>query len=406
MLNKRDLLKKTMAGAAALPLLAKRTWAQGESDPGISATAIRIGGTFPLSGPASAFSVFAEAATASFNLINSKGGIQGRKIEFVFFDDAYEPSRTVANVRRLVESEQVFALYNVGGTAHNLAIQNYINEKKVPSLYPNTGAAVFEESPDQYPWTRGYAPSYGAESGVFAEYLKNNKPNAKIAILYQNDAFGKDLLGWFERYAAKASLQIIAREGYHPLDPSIDTQISKLARSGADTLLSFALPKFVGQAIRKNAELDWKPLHIVSSTTASIELIFKPAGLDISKGIMSALYIKDASIPQFAADPAVKEFGETLLRYFPNASPRDNFRQRGWIASQMLIKALEAMKAPTRAALMEAANNLQADIPMLLPGIRLKPRQDDFYAINSLVMSRLQDDNWILEGEPITPTRL
>ncbi|MCW5770362.1 MAG: ABC transporter substrate-binding protein [Rhodospirillaceae bacterium] len=400
----RNLPKIAQCAGAALALAivqAAPAAAEKYSDPGISDTEIVLGGSYPFSGPGAAYGVVSEGAKAYFDLINEKGGIAGRKIKFVLLDDAYQPSKVVTNVRQLVERDKVFAIFNIGGTAHNLAVLGYINRMKVPHLYLNTGAAVFGNDPKKNPWTLIGIPSYDSEARAFVRYLEQIKPGAKVAVLYQSDAFGQDLLRGFEAAAKGSKVSIVAKESYNPTEPTVDSQVSKLQRSGADVFVSFTIPKFASQAIRKVAELNWKPIQLLTSVSASTEFVLKPAGLAASQGIISTAFLKDPADPKFANDPAVLEYAAALKKFFPDANPADPLRIRGWALAQVLVKALQAMKTPTRAGLMAAAHNMDTDIPMLLPGIRIQTSQTDAFPIEQLVIERFEKDRWVLLGGPI-----
>lgn len=372
-------------------------------DPGITATSIKLGGSYPFSGPASAYGVIYEGAKAYFDLVNSKGGVNGRKIEFIALDDAYQPSRVVANTRQLVEQDKVFALFNVGGTAHNMAIAEYTARNNVPQLYINTGTSIFARDRAKYPVTVIGLPAYDTEAGAFALYLKEKKPDAKIAILYQNDPFGQDLLQPFERFAAQAGLEIVGKEAYNASEPSVESQVSKLARTGADVFVSFTLPKFAAQAIQKSAELNWKPMHLLTSVSASTDLVLKPAGLEASQGIISATFLRDPSDPTTPNDPALKEYVDALAKAYPKANPSDVLRVRGYALAQLMVVALENMKTPTRDGLMQAVLNMDAEIPMFLPGLRVQTTPADALPIKSVYMERFEGEQWVVMGEPISP---
>src|SRR5215213_8526409 len=305
----------------------------GEKSPGITKTEIKLGGSYPFSGPASAYKSIADGAKAYFDLVNSKGGVNGRKIKFVTLDDAYEPPRAVQNARRLVEEEKVFALFNTLGTPNNLAIWDYTNQKKVPQAFVATGASDWGADPDKHPWTIGWQPDYVTEARTYADYLKENKPNAKVAVLYQNDGFGKNLLGGFEKAIQGSGIKVAAKESYEVTDPTIASQIGKLAASGADTFLNVTTPKFSAQAIAAIAKSDWKPLHLLNNVGASKKLVLEPVGLANAKGIVSLSYFKDPEDPQWADDAAMKEYKDNLTKYEAKADPLDTFCTYGWAAA-------------------------------------------------------------------------
>jgi branched-chain amino acid transport system substrate-binding protein len=374
----------------------------GEQSPGITKTEIKLGGSYPFSGPASAYKSIAEGANAYFDLVNSKGGVDGRKIKFVTLDDAYEPPRAVQNARRLVEEEKVFALFNTLGTPNNLAIWDYLNQQKVPQAFVATGASDWGADPDKHPWTIGWQPDYVTEAQTYADYLKQQKPNAKVAVLYQNDGFGKNLLGGFEKAIKGSGVKVVAKESYEVTDPTIASQIRKLAASGADTFLNVTTPKFSAQAIAAIAKSDWKPLHILNNVGASKTLVLTPAGLDNSKGIISTAYFKDPEDPQWANDPAMREYKATLKRFSPKSNPNDPFHVYGWGAAQSMVTALKNMKEPTREAFMEAARHLNSTPPILLPGIDVKTEDGDGYPIEAMQIQRFNGDRWDLQGKVVS----
>jgi branched-chain amino acid transport system substrate-binding protein len=374
----------------------------GEQSPGITKTEIKLGGSYPFSGPASAYKSIAEGANAYFDLVNSKGGVDGRKIKFITLDDAYEPPRAVQNARRLVEEEKVFALFNTLGTPNNLAIWDYMNQQKVPQAFVATGASDWGADPDKHPWTIGWQPDYVTEAQTYADYLKQQKPNAKVAVLYQNDGFGKNLLGGFEKGIKGSGIKVVAKESYEVTDPTITSQISKLAASGADTFLNVTTPKFSAQAIAAIAKSDWKPLHILNNVGASKTLVLTPAGLDNSKGIISTAYFKDPEDPQWANDPAMREYKATLKRFSPRSNPNDPFHVYGWGAAQSMVTALKNMKEPTREAFMDAARHLNSTPPILLPGIDVKTEDGDGYPIEAMQIQRFNGDRWELQGKVVS----
>jgi branched-chain amino acid transport system substrate-binding protein len=374
----------------------------GEKSPGITKTEIKLGGSYPFSGPASAYKSIADGANAYFDLVNSKGGVNGRKIKFITLDDAYEPPRAVQNARRLVEEEKVFALFNTLGTPNNLAIWDYTNQKKVPQAFVATGASDWGADPDKHPWTIGWQPDYVTEARTYADYLKENKPNAKVAALYQNDGFGKNLLGGFEKAIQGSGIKLVAKESYEVTDPTIASQIRKLAASGADTFLNVTTPKFSAQAIAAIAKSDWKPLHLLNNVGASKTLVLTPAGLDNAKGIISTTYFKDPEDPKWASDGAMREYKASLKRFSPRSNPNDPFHVYGWGAAQSMVTALKNMKQPTREAFMDAARHLDETPPILLPGIEVKTGDGDGYPIEAMQIQRFNGQRWELQGEVVS----
>jgi branched-chain amino acid transport system substrate-binding protein len=374
----------------------------GGSDPGITDDSIKLGGSYPFSGPASAYRSIEQGAQAYFGFVNSKGGVDGRKIDFVTLDDAYEPAKAVQNARRLVQEEQVFALFNTLGTANNAAIWDYTNKQQVPQVYVATGASLWGADTKAHPWTTGWQPDYVTESQVYADYLKKAKPNAKVAVLYQNDAFGEDLLNGFKKAVEGTSIKVVAEESYEVTDPTVSSQMSKLASSDADTFLNVSTPKFGAQAIVAADKLGWKVLHIINNVAASKLLVLQPAGLDKAQGLISTAYFKDPASPEWADDASMKEFKAALAKYQPRANPEDPNCVYGWAAAETMTEALKGMKEPTREALMESVRHMDVEIPILLPGIKVQMSGDeDTYPIEAMQIQRFEGENWKLEGEVI-----
>jgi branched-chain amino acid transport system substrate-binding protein len=374
----------------------------GGSDPGITDDSIKLGGSYPFSGPASAYRSIEQGAQAYFSFANAKGGVDGRKIDFVALDDAYEPARAIQNARRLIQEEQVFALFNPLGTANNVAIWDYANKQEVPQVYVATGASLWGADIAAHPWTIGWQPDYVTESQVYADYLKDEKPNAKVAVLYQNDAFGEDLLNGFKEATKGTNIEVVAEESYEITDPTVSSQMSKLANSDADTFLNITTPKFGAQAIVAADKLGWKVLHIINNVSASKLLVLEPAGLDKSQGLISTTYFKDPASPEWSDDAAMREFKDALAKYQPRANPEDPFSVYGWAVAATMVEALKGMKEPTREALMESVRNMDVEIPILLPGITVETSGDqDGYPIEAMQIQRFEGENWKLQGEVI-----
>jgi branched-chain amino acid transport system substrate-binding protein len=371
------------------------------ADPGITKTSIKLGGSYPFSGPASAYRAIGEGAKAYFDYVNAKGGINGRKVEFKMLDDAYEPPRAVQNARRLIEQDQVFALFNTLGTPNNLAIWDFVNQQKVPHVFVATGASNWGADVDKHPFTIGWQPNYVTEAKVYADFLKKTKPNAKVAALYQNDAYGKDLLGGFEHAVGDSGIKVIAKESYEVTDPTVASQVKKLAGSGADTFLNITTPKFSAQAIATVAKTDWKPLHILNNVGASKTLVLTPAGLKNAKGIVSTSYFKDPEDPRWKSDAAMMEYKQNIAKYAPRANPNEPFDVYGWAVAQTMTKALEQMKEPTRESLMEVVRNLDLEIPILLPGIKVQTSDGDGYPIEAMQIQRFDGNNWQGVGDVV-----
>ncbi len=394
------------ATAATIIVIASTTtsvFAQKKYDTGASDTEIRIGNIMPYSGPASAYGVIGKTEAAYFNKINAEGGINGRKIKFISYDDGYSPPKAVEQARKLVESDEVLLIFNSLGTPSNSAIQKYMNAKKVPQLFVATGATKWNE-PKEFPWTMGWQPSYQSEARIYAKYLLKEKPDAKIAVLYQNDDFGKDYLkGLKDGLSAKASM-IVAEESYETSEPTIDNHIVKLRASGADVFLSITTPKFAAQAIKKLAEIEWKPLHIVSNVSASVGSVIKPAGFENSQDILSAAYAKDGADPQWDNDPGMQKFFAFLAKYDADASRLDGSVVYGYGVAQTLVKVLELCGDNlTRENVMKQAASLKDFAPdTLLPGVKINTSPTDFAPIEQLQMMRFKGEKWELFGDIIS----
>jgi len=377
--------------------------AQKKYDTGATDAEIKIGNIMPYSGPASAYGVIGKTEDAYFKKINAEGGINGRKINFVSYDDGYSPPKAVEQARKLVESDEVLLVFNPLGTPSNSAIQKYLNSKKIPQLFVATGATKWNE-PKTFPWTMGWQPSYQSEARIYAKFLMKEKPDAKIAILYQNDDFGKDYLkGLKDGLGAKASM-IVAEESYETTEPTIDGHIVKLKSTGANTFISITTPKFAAQAIKKLAEIEWKPLHIVSNVSASVGSVMKPAGFENSQGILSAAYLKDGADSQWDNDPGMKKFYAFLEKYYPEANKLDGSVVFGYGVAQTMAKVIEMCGDNlTRENLMKQAASLRDFEPdTLLPGIKINTSATDFAPIEQLQMMRFKGEKWELFGDIIS----
>ncbi|MGY4305740.1 branched-chain amino acid transport system substrate-binding protein [Bradyrhizobium sp. USDA 4369] len=378
--------------------------AQKKYDTGASDTEIKIGNIMPYSGPASAYGVIGKTEEAYFKKINAEGGINGRKITFTTYDDAYSPPKAVEQVRKLVESDEVLLVFNPLGTPSNSAIQKYLNSKKIPQLFVATGATKWND-PKNFPWTMGWQPSYQSEGRIYAKYLLKDRPGAKIGVLFQNDDFGKDYLkGLKDGLGDKAASMIVMEESYETSEPSIDGHIVKLKASGADVFFSVTTPKFAAQAIKKLAEIDWHPLHLVVNVSASVGSVIKPAGFENSQGILSAAYAKDAADAQWDNDPGMKKFFEFLQQYYPDANKLDSSVVYGYGAAQTLVKVLQMCGDDlTRANVMKQAASLKDFTPdTLLPGVKINTSATDFAPIDQLQMMRFKGEKWELFGEAIS----
>src|SRR5499427_442573 len=306
----------TITAALAIAAATNPAAAQKKYDPGASDSEIKIGNIMPYSGPASAYGEIGKAEAAYIRKINAEGGISGRKINFISYDDAYSPPKTVEQARKLVESDEVLLIFQSLGTAHNTAIQRYMNAKKVPQLFAATGATKWND-PQRFPWTMGWQPSYQAEARIYAEYLLKNHPQGKIGVLYQNDDYGKDYVKGLKD-GLKGKIRIVAEVPYETTDPTVDSQIINLKASGADVFFNVATPKFAAQAIKKIAELGWKPVHLLNNVSQSVGSVLKPAGLDNAKGVLTTAYLKDPTDPTWKNDPAYKKWSAFMDKYYPD----------------------------------------------------------------------------------------
>jgi branched-chain amino acid transport system substrate-binding protein len=398
-MNKSRLLLGTFL---AFLICAGIAQAQSKYDIGATDTEIKIGQTMPYSGPASAYGTVGKTQQAFFKMINEQGGINGRKIKLISLDDAFSPPKTVEQTRKLVEQDEVLFLWQNVGTAPNSAIHKYVNQKKIPHLFISTGATKFGD-PKNFPWTMSSVPAYQTEAQIYARHVLKTKPDAKIAVLYQNDDLGKDLLkGLKDGLGAKASM-IVAEASYEIADPTVDSQILSLKDSGADTLFTFATPKFNSQAIRKVYDIGWKPLHITSYVAASVAAVLTPAGLEKSVGLISARIQKDVNDTQWDNSPDVKAFREFMKKYYPDGDPKDSFNAAGFLQGHLLVQVLKQCGNDlTRENVMRQAANLKnVELPMLLPGIKINTSPTDFFPFEQLQLGKFDGKEWKTFGEII-----
>jgi branched-chain amino acid transport system substrate-binding protein len=378
--------------------------AQKKYDPGATDTEIKIGNIMPYSGPASAYGIIGRTEAAYFKKINDAGGINGRKINFISYDDAYSPPKAVEQARKLVESDEVLLIFNSLGTPSNSAIHKYMNSKKVPQLFVATGATKWND-PKEFPWTMGWQPNYQSESRIYAKYILKNMPNAKIAILFQNDDYGKDYVkGLKDGLGAKAASMIVAEESYETTEPTIDSHIVKLKSTGADVFFNVTTPKFAAQAIKKIAEVEWKPLHFLNNVSASIGSVIKPAGFDASQNIISSAYLKDTSDPQWKNDAGMKAFDEFLTKYFPEGNRVDASVMYGYTVAQGLVFVLKNCGDNlTRENIMKQAASIR-DLQLggLLPGIKVNTSATDFAPLSQLQLEKFKGEKWDLFGDIIS----
>ena len=392
------------AALAIAALTSSGALAQKKYDTGATDTEIKIGNIMPYSGPASAYGVIGKTEAAYFNKINAEGGINGRKINFISYDDGYSPPKTVEQARKLVESDEVLLIFNSLGTPPNSAIQKYMNTKKVPQLFVATGATKWND-PKNFPWTMGWQPNYQSEARIYAKYILKEKPNAKIAVLYQNDDYGKDYLkGLKDGLGAKAASMIIAEESYETTEPTIDSHIVTLKASGANVFFNVTTPKFAAQAIKKIAEVEWKPTHFLNNVSASIGSVIKPAGFANSQDIISSAYLKDTSDPQWKNDAGMKAFDEFLTKYFPEGNRVDASVMYGYTVAQGLVYVLKNCGDNlTRENIMKQAASIRnLELGGLLPGIKVNTSATDFAPISQLQLMRFKGEKWDLFGDIIS----
>ena len=393
------------AGSAAFALTAPYiARAQKKQDPGVTDKEIRLGHTNPYSGPASAYGTIGKAIAAYWTMINDKGGINGRKIDFISYDDGYSPPKTVEMVRKLVEHDQVFAIYQLLGTPTNTVVQKYLNKKKVPQLFIATGASKWGD-PKHFPWTMGWQPDYATEASIYAKHIMANHPNAKVAVLYQNDDSGKDYLnGFLEGFGKEKDKFLVKIVSYEITDPTVDSQIIQLKDSGADVFFIHATPKAAAQAIRKVADLGWKPVQYLVNVSASVAAVLKPAGFDNAKGIITAQYLKDATDPQWADQADFKEWQAWMKKYLPDANPADSGNVYAYAVSATMRDCLTRCGDDlTRANLMKMAASMHdLEVPMLLPGIKINTSPTDFYPIQSVRLAKFDGAKWSLFGDVLS----
>jgi len=389
--------------AAATLAVAGSAAGQKKYDLGASDTEIKIGQTMPYSGPASSYGTIGRAEAAYFQMINEQGGVNGRRLTLISLDDGYSPPKTVEQVRRLVEDDGVLFIFQSLGTPTNTAIQKYLNARKVPQLFVATGATKWGD-PQNFAWTMGWQPSYQSESRIYAKYLLRYKPNAKVAVLYQNDDAGKDYLKSLRDGLGSNGPIIVKEQSYEVTDASVESQIVTLQASGADVFFIEAVPKFAAQAIRKSYDIGWRPLGLLVNVSASVASVLEPAGLDKSAGLITALYLKDPTDPQWQKDKTFKDWVEWMKKYYPQGDLTDSFNVYGYSAAQTLVQVLRQCGDDlTRENVMRQAANLKnLRLPMLLPGIEVNTAADDFYPIEQMQLARFDGKRWVLFGEVIT----
>jgi ABC-type branched-subunit amino acid transport system substrate-binding protein len=395
--------RRLLAALALLTTVSSAAFAQKKYDIGATDTEIKLGNIMPYSGPASAYGIVGKAEAAYFEKINAEGGINGRRIKFISYDDAYSPPKTVEQARRLVESDEVLFIFSPLGTASNSAIQKYMNEKMVPQLFVATGATKWSD-PKRFPWTMGWQPNYQSEGRIYARYILREKPNGKIGILYQNDDYGKDYVkGIRDGLGAKADLMIVGQESYETNDPTVDSRVVALKSRGADIFISVTSPKFAAQSIKKVAELGWKPLFLLNGVGASTATVMKPAGLENSQGIISAAYAKDPTDPQWKGDPGIENFDAFLSKYFPEGNREDLSIMTGYNTAQTMVHVLKRCGDDlTRANIMKQAASIEdLQLEGLLPGVTINTSPTDFAPIKQFRLRQFKGERWEVFGDVI-----
>jgi branched-chain amino acid transport system substrate-binding protein len=392
---KRSILFLAISLGLALPAAAQKKY-----DPGASDREIKIGNTNPYSGPASAYGTIGKSIAAYFKMVNEQGGINGRKVNFISYDDGYSPPRTVEMARKLVEQDEVLFVFQTLGTPSNTAIHKYMNMKKVPQMFVATGATKWDD-PKNHPWTMGWQPNYQSEAKAYAQHILKTKPNAKIAVLYQNDDYGKDYLkGFHDGLGARKSM-IVKEVSYEVADPTVDSQIVQLQASGADVFFNITTPKFAAQAIRKAYDIGWKPVHYLNNVSNSVGSVLTPAGLEKAVGIISSAYIKDATDSTWANDKAIAQWREFMKKYYPEGNQADVFNVYGYSVGATIAQVLrQCGDNLTRENIMRQAANLKGWRPeTLLPGVSITTSADDFAPIEAVQLERFNGKQWELFGE-------
>ena len=376
-------------------------WSAAAQTPGVTATDIKIGNINPYSGPASAYGTIGKVIGAYFKKVSDEGGIAGRKITYITYDDAYSPPKAVEMARRLVEQDQVALIFQSLGTPSNTAIEKYMNTKKVPQLFVSTGATKFGDY-KSFPWTMGFNPSYQTEAKIYAQYIMKNVPDAKIGILFQNDDFGKDYLhGLKAGLGDAAKKMIVLEQSYEVTDPVVDSQVVNLKNSGANVFVNITTPKAAVQAIKKSHDIGWKPLHILTTVSTSVATVLKPAGFDAAKNIVTALYMKDPTDPQWKNDAAMKEWFEFMKKFYPEGNTEDGSNIYGVLATQTMVHVLkQAGNDLSRENIMKQAAAIKdLSLGLFLPGIKINTSPTDYYPIEQMQLAKFDGERWALFGE-------
>ena len=399
MLNAGRFCRAAILGISSLALMSISAMAEPKYDTGAGDNFIRIGNIMPYSGPASAYSSAGKALTAYFAMINDTGGINGRKIEFISYDDGYSPAKTVEQTRRLVENDDILLVFNVLGTPSNLAIQKFLNARKIPQLFVASGASRFGD-PKQFPWTMGWQPTYYAEGLIYGRYLLEHHPDMKIGVLVQNDDFGRELLNGLKQGLGGKAGDIVAVESYEVTEPTIDSRVVRIKSAGADVIVNITTSKFAAQSIKKVAELGWQPVQIVDYISSSVGGVMKPVGFQQTQGILSASYTKDPTDAQWREDEGVRRFEAFLAKYMPEGNRSDSLIVYGYNVAQTLVQVLrQSADDLTRANIMKQAASLKGFVPdMVLPGVSLNTAADDYFPLKKFSMMRFEGERWKMFG--------
>ena len=396
------LLSATLLATCAA-LVATWTLAQKRYAPGISDTEIKFGQTMPYSGPASAYGTIGRVEVAYFQMINEQGGVNGRKLTLLSLDDGYSPPKTLEQTRRLIEQENIAFLFSSLGTPTGVVVHKYINEREVPQLFQASGATLWGD-PEHFPWSIGWQPNYQTEGAIYGRYLRETKPDARIAVLYQNDDAGEDYFAGLKAGLGREATQkmIVAVQTYETSDPTPDSQILNLRSSGANVLFDNSTPKFAAQAIRKVYDIGWRPTHFLTSVASSVSAVLKPAGFDKSQGLISAEYLKDPNDAQWKDDQGINDWLAFMREYYPKGNVADSFNVYGYSAAQTLVQVLtQCGDDLSRENIMKQAANLDMDLPLLLPGIRVHTTPTNFFPIKQMRLAHFEGEQWVLFGDVI-----
>jgi branched-chain amino acid transport system substrate-binding protein len=396
------LLKVVLLSGLLVSLSGTMATAQKKYGAGVTETTIKIGNIMPYSGPASAYAAIGKTEAAYFKMINEQGGINGRKVEFISYDDGFSPPKTVEQARKLIESDEVFALFNVVGTAGNSAIQKYVNSKKVPHLFISSGAARFDD-PEQSPWSMAWWPGYASEARIYAKYIQQQYPAKTIGILYQNDDSGKDyIVGFRQAFGADADKKIVIALPYEVTAPSVDSQVVQIKSANVDIFINLSTPKFAAQAIKKIAELGWKPVQFLGNAASSTQSTMAAAGLEASQGIISAIYLKDPTDPRWANDDGIRQFRAFMTKYYPDGDQENGTTVFGYGAAKAFAEVLKLCGDDlTRENLMKQMSSLDMQIDVYLPGIKIRTSQTDYSPIDQLQLVRFSGQRFEPFGEVI-----